>query len=251
MGNYVDGKYLTQLPLQVKGMVAQIEGAIKSHIVIRKRKLGDVAITGAEHLPTLDCYMNMGKMFVTIILPDESLEAHLLTHELIHAWRNIVISIPRLQLADKKEDATFAMLIENDIEHLFIIPEEIKYFPEALHYWERLYANLIAQIAGVVSLQARLGRPSTHFRTDLLRHWLVLSILPNGGCHAHLEKTLDQAGYLDDAKALVKSTMDAYPNKERMLVAALRCLGFSIDNFERTHYDVANRTCPVQKLSDG
>lgn len=189
----MESKYLDQLPPQLKRMVAQIEGAIKSYIVVRKRKLGDPEIEGASHLPTLDCYMNMGKMFVTIILPGNITTPSILAHEILHAWRYIVSSQPRLQVIENTENATFAQILENDVEHIFVIPEEMKYFPESIEYWESFYADLIDPIVGAVSFQSRLGRPSTHFRSDLKRHWLVLSAIPKLQCRDRLETALAQA----------------------------------------------------------
>lgn len=248
MESYVESKYLDLLPLQIRSMVAQIEGAIKAPIAVRQRMLGDLSVEGLEHLPTLDCYMNMGKMFVTIILTDASIESHTLAHEIIHAWRYIVRLEPRLQVGGGAENTNFAQMLENDIEHIFVIPEEMTYFPESFQYWENLYSNLIEPIAGAVQFLQRLGRPSTHFKQDLLRHWLILSAIPKLECRTRLESALAQAGYLDEANALFESTMAAHPDKGRMLGIALRQLGLPTHSYELSRYDVQNRNCPTQAV---
>lgn len=244
----MENRYLDLLPAQIRNMVAQIEGAIKGHIVVRKRMLGDPSIEGMEQLPTIDCYMNTGKMFVTIILPDSSISPHTLAHEIIHAWRDIVMYEPRLRVANDAENTNFAKILENDIEHIFVIPEEMNYFPDSFQYWENLYSGLIEQIAGAVQFQRRLNRPSTHFRPDLLRHWLILSAIPKLDCRTRLESTLSQAGYLDEANALFESTMGVYPDKGRMIGVALRHLGLATHNYELVRFDVQNRTCPTQAV---
>jgi len=244
----VDRKYLDLLPQPIKLMVAQIEGAIKAHIIVRLRRMGDPAIASIDHLPTLDCYMNMGKMFVTIILSNDSPQAHMLAHEVIHAWRYIVVGEPRLQIVIDAEKATFPHVLENDLAHIFVIPEELKYYPGALQYWDSLYADLIEPIAGVVSVQRRLGRPSTLFRSDLMRHWLILSSIPKSASLTRLRAVLDQANYLEDANALYEEVTEAGLDKGRMIGAALRHLGLSTDNYELARYDVPNRRCTTEPI---
>lgn len=241
-------QYLNGLPIEIQRKIAQIEVAIKADILIRKRRLGDVSMAGAEHLPTLDCWMNQGKMFVTILLPDASVELHVLAHEVMHAWRQIIESVPQLKHATPSTETSIRQLIENDIEHIFIIPEEISFFPESRAYWNDFYTALIEPIAGAVSLQSRLGRESTFFRSDLLRHWLVLASIEEMPARAYLESTLDQAGYLADAIAFQSEVISVRPDKGRMLAVAIRHLGLASDSFELSSFDVQGRKCLLSPL---
>ena len=62
-------------------------------------------------------------------------------HEVLHAERFCVQGIPQLTLSEYSFDQSYAGMltaIDNVIEHLVIVPEEIKFHPERRVHWEAM-----------------------------------------------------------------------------------------------------------------
>ncbi|EZP33979.1 hypothetical protein [Pseudomonas sp. RIT288] len=69
-------------------------------------------------------------------------------HELLHLRRDLCEG--QIKLMPTKychpSIALFSLQLENEMEHIFIIPEEIKLFPEAEQRWVEAYGDLITRI---------------------------------------------------------------------------------------------------------
>lgn len=92
---------------------------------------------------------------ITIWYDPDRLTASTLAHELLHLRRNILESVPKLfplnEVPASASDEVYST--ENELEHLIIVPEQIKHFPEAEEWWATHYLELSERIhAGNMTL---------------------------------------------------------------------------------------------------
>ncbi|MDN2697648.1 hypothetical protein O0882_15090, partial [Janthinobacterium sp. SUN073] len=93
----MDYPSLQPFPPQIATLVGEIESVIGKPIEIRTRDAAYNPLMAPEELAMCDCHMINGSMNVSILLPNEkSTPMHTLFHELLHAHRNVCLSIPRL-----------------------------------------------------------------------------------------------------------------------------------------------------------
>lgn len=86
---------------------------------------------------------------ITVWLAAGKKRAHAITHELLHLKRDILNSIPRWVPSSRASDAArdFVWQMEAELEHLFVIPEEISWHAEARQYWSDHYDQLLDEAA--------------------------------------------------------------------------------------------------------
>lgn len=149
---------------------------------------------------------------VIIWLTPEGLDAGALAHELLHLKRNIIDSVPKIFPTSSApihiEQQIF--FLENDMEHLFVLPEEIAVDPEREKEWAKVYKNVLTKARKQV--------------LSLYMHWMVLNIaLPNqteliAECKSHLHgfPPYDVFGAAENLRSRVQSSM---PDKRKMLDA--------------------------------
>lgn len=157
----------------------------------------------------LDIWPEEKSIMVWVQSPD--IPPHFLAHELIHLRRNILESVPRLMPLPHAAERELVFGMENDLEHLFIIPEEISLFPEAEAHWAAGYRGIVAR-AGADPL-------------DWFRHWTVINTtLPRqAGLIEDAAARLRALGLIEEAEAFRSAVVQAMPDKRRMLDVALSC----------------------------
>lgn len=239
----MDQRYLAVLPAEVRALVEPIESLIGSEIVVRPQREGGLMPFAGGDLAVCDCFMNEGVTTVTITFPGRDIPRNVLTHEVLHAHRNIVGRVHRLVAAVNEEIAVrFATRMENDIEHLFIIPLEISYTPEALSYWESHYDRRLAEV-----LESQ--EHPVVLRDNLLRHWLVASsVIPQWAGLSQLRSSLAANGWLDDAKKLSAKIARVKSSKAQCLSTLLRFLGLDRQRYCLSQFLVSERRCPSSML---
>lgn len=222
--------YLNQLPKSIQQKVEEIECLTKTPIIVRRRKDGDVA---SNEFESLDCYMQDGIMTVTILTLSECIAAHTLIHEVLHSWRKIVMRVPWLLATDSAcgMERMNADMVDNDIEHIFIIPEEISAAPEALSYWNDLYAKRLTELLQPVNFLLKRGWPCEEHRSDLLRHALVTEYIPDIPIRNDIKNLVDKAGFGGDYERMHKEVAGLIGDKTTFTAATLEHLRLKTDNF--------------------
>jgi hypothetical protein len=96
-------------------------------------------------------------------------------HEVLHVKRFLVDGVPMLVLADAEEPDDYQLAAElrnldNAIEHVLIVPEEIRLHPERRHHWEAVMSSVCAGLCCI---------PAEDRAYALCMHWTFLrSVLP-------------------------------------------------------------------------
>ncbi|MCX9158318.1 hypothetical protein OPU71_19510 [Niveibacterium sp. 24ML] len=182
---------------------------------------------------------------ITIRVAPAALSPRILSHELIHLKRNVVESVPKFFPIGTASDAEIQSiyLVENALEHLFVVPEEIALHPESEAHWAQDYQALVER--------------SKHNGFALCLHWFFLRIaLPNCGavaeaCAAHLNALQDP--YLIRVAEYLGRTLHAQrPDKLAMQHTLLK----AIDPALRTHiaigrFAIRDGKLVTERLKDG
>lgn len=85
---------------------------------------------------------------ITIWFDPSKVSPATIGHELIHLRRNILESVPKLfpHESNAPEIDEEIYLLENELEHLLIVPEQISLFPESERWWADHYGAVLSQV---------------------------------------------------------------------------------------------------------
>jgi hypothetical protein len=164
-----------------------------------------------------------GSLFV--YFPSDS-NAHGIFHELLHAKLSVLNGVEALvagashSLQDKEHIGWF----NNDLEHVHVIPEEIRIYPEALKYWEGEFRGLIS---GDAWLPSEDGDVLRQRHVNLLRGWLILPHLaPSSHVTAEYRQHLHDHGWLEGADTMHADVIRARFNKRHAATALFHALQY-------------------------
>lgn len=155
----MDAKYYKLLTNDTKNLVVEIESAIDKDIEIK---------IVSKPQDTLAC--NVDGVCPVIILPKaDFFPESSVVHELIHIRRFLVERVPSLSVMEeywshKIEQAFLA--IDNDLEHLCVIPEEIRRKPDRFQRWQ-----------GEISKKIDVIEKSIQYNEDDKKNFLVRLLL--------------------------------------------------------------------------
>ncbi len=174
---------------------------------------------------------------ITIRVSLSALSPRIISHELIHLKRNVLESVPKFFPVASASGAEIQSiyLLENALEHLFVVPEEIAAHPEAAALWARDYATLVDN--------------SQHNGFALCLHWVFLRlVLPAHeavaeACAAHLN-ALQDPYLIRVAEYLRRTLQEQRPDKLAMQQTLLK----AIDPALRTHIAVGRFAIREGKL---
>jgi hypothetical protein len=151
---------------------------------------------------------------ITLWARRNSITAHMIAHELMHLRHQVVEQQVKLlpHPCCGSTASVFIRGLDVELEHLLIVPEEIRRFPEAKTWWN-------------THCEQRLSRIRGDRRALLLRWMFVSTVLPDnekllGMCASYLTefKGEDMLGY---AQRLAIDVQDAMPDKISMITAAM------------------------------
>lgn len=171
---------------------------------------------------------------ITIWVDLEQLASHVLAHEIMHLRRDVLESVPKVMShVNHAGDCMF----ESELEHLFIIPEEIQEFPEAEEWWRMKFREVIDGTEDVVTL--------------FCTYPLVCITLPNhpdlaADCLTRLEK-LGAGRHRETVVGHCEALMEALPDKHKVLeVWWNRWRPKVREQFFVGRYDPSLRVIPVE-----
>lgn len=137
-------------------------------------------------------------------------------HEVLHVHRLHVDQVPRLALAEAVDLAPEfeAGLIEldNDLEHLVIVPIELQHHPERMAHWEASMRNYWeTKLPQASALDGRIG---ACLHGAFMRH-----VLPNSTVVALANAAMDIYGLRDEAAAFANRCLPLLGDKVALVVA--------------------------------
>ena len=135
----MDTFYFEKLPLDVQSIVLGIETRIKREIKVEVQ---------TSERDVLAC--NVEGLHPKIIIPrDDFFPESSVLHELLHIERFLVACTPSLTVSESHWSAIAQQAfcgIDNDLEHLVIVPREIKIRPLRVKYWKSKFDEALRKI---------------------------------------------------------------------------------------------------------
>jgi len=239
----MDPQFFDLLPQSIQQLVLDIERVIGKPIAVRRRNSAQGISEGFARFVTVRCYLDNGETIVDISYPGETLELHSLIHEILHAWRYIVLGIPFLNAyIDDPYVKRTADSLENDLEHILVIPAEIEIAPEAETYWERFYCDSLREVELALAFKRHSNLGITHQQNVLMRMWLATGATPQLGFRTKLQSLLEQTDYLAKANSLIADINRVLPNKADMTAVLLSHLNLPTEPYCLEKFDVPGRT---------
>lgn len=164
---------------------------------------------------------------ITIRVSPGALTPRIASHELIHLKRNVLESAPKffpLQ-SSARAQAQSVLLLENALEHLFVVPEEIAAHADAEHWWAGEMRTAIAKADGhgfTLALHWLFLRQVLTQHEDLARDCLArLERLPEfARIAAHLEHGIRKA--FPDKAAMQRILLDVLSPQIRAQITVAR-----------------------------
>lgn len=165
-------EYLALLSESVQQFILEVEeGAGVDIKVVPDPKQNEGGTTGQGKLA-----VNINAQRIQLFAPTNGyFPDGAVRHEVLHVQRFHVEGVPKLVLADSEEwDKGFSdalVNLDNAIEHVVIVPMELKFHPERRKHWEALMQNVCLELPNVPEGERGLA---VYLHWTFLRH-----VLPN------------------------------------------------------------------------
>ena len=156
----------------------------------------------------------------------EGSEAHQIYHELLHIKRNYALGVQALVACPGADDDTRRNLAElnNNLDHAFVVPEEVAAYPGAAPYWERDFDRMLKEVSWSPTVDMGIANAQ---RAVLLEGWLILPHIPSLAAVVDAYRgRLEERGWLDAANAMTEAVQAAGPNKKAAVAALRQALGY-------------------------
>ncbi|MQR00975.1 hypothetical protein [Glaciimonas soli] len=203
-------EYIARLPLDIRTLVEEIERASRVKITV------EVDSARARNIPsqpdTMACEFSPHGAKLLIPTSDYFPDGSVL-HELLHVRRFLVEGIPCLVdcLTYQHWRLYFAaglIRLDNSIEHLIIVPEELRIRPNRREYWERVMMRLWDELA--------LDRLTELARRELaLINWAFIEhVLPGSAVQSYARVVLAKFDLTDRAQRCCDELIPSLQDKE-------------------------------------
>jgi hypothetical protein len=160
-------EYLLRLSAPVRDFVFEVEDGLGIKIqVIQDARLNNGGPSGAGNLEII-----IEAQRVHLIAPTNGyFPDGAVRHEVLHVQRFHLEDVPKLALADEVDwDKPFSDAlgqIDNAIEHIAIVPIELKHHPERRAHWEAVMTNVCSNLHAVPDAERCLA---------VCLHWSFMS----------------------------------------------------------------------------
>lgn len=192
-------KYLDQLLSDTKKLVLLIETHMER----------DIAVREVPMRKNLGCEIQNA----TILTPEGKFPDSSVLHELIHIRRFKVDDVPHLVVCDEFDfgDPNFetkVIKLDNNLEHLFIVPEEIRLRPNRITYWED-------RLRHAIKTQENSGLDVNRHGGDAVVNWVFANHVFGDGCVVEkATKVIQKLDLEETAKELISTLQPPNCNKE-------------------------------------
>ena len=165
-------------------------------------------------------------------------------HETLHVQRFHVEGVPKLVLADEEDwNETVAdglASLDNAIEHIIIVPAELRHHPERRNHWEVMMQHICEELAFIPECERSLA---------VCLHWTFLKrALPGSPSIQIMKNFAEQHGLLEAADDFANRFMSLAASKEelvRLIFMTFPGLPKSRAALEYINYVTGTRQVPV------
>lgn len=232
----MDGNYIARLPLDLRNLVETIERDTEIEISVTidasRERLGcNIERHGAEIL----------------VPPNDYFPAGAVLHELLHIKRLYLDGVPRISFCDDCDDyednldeelrlKSGLVAVDNNLEHLVIVPIEVAWLPERRMYWKERMRKALAELAtDKLPLELRRGNVLEH--SPFVRH-----VLPDEDLLAQLVTLAADLNMTERAAAYSAAVVGCLDSKVAMVRVWMEYFTGHEDIVCLEYFDIQNRT---------
>lgn len=238
------GVVIEQIPHNVRDLLYEIEDFAKVKVGFRDISLLQQAATAYQvDVPSIEVesiYADHEQAYIT--LPDPAcVNANAVLHELLHLHRYWVEAIPQLEAyGNNGPNVGFASYLDNELEHLVIVPNEKDYGYNPEPYWSSLSRDYWSRYPwGDVSPDDR--------RVKTLMGWLHSS-LTSLSVRSEVETNLNRLEVFQEAERFRQRIHELLSSKSRATSAVLRFLKVPYEAMQMATLDIRNKKKLVSKV---
>lgn len=155
-------------------------------------------------------------------------------HEVLHVERFHIDKVPKLVLAEKEDwDMNFSVALgnlDNAIEHLVIVPQELKLHPERREHWEKVMRSVCLDLPDAPEGERSLA---------VCLHWTFFQHVLTDSLSKEIAKDFaEKHGLLEMANQFAHQFISALTSKEELV--RLLCLTFPVVDKNRAALEYIN-----------
>jgi len=195
--------YLSQLPKDIQQIVLEIEcqSNVEINVIVDNDRTGSLA-----------CKVN--ECEASIRVPANFFPESSVLHELLHIRRFLVEKVPQISLREDYFNSRLDRIftgIDTNLEHLVIVPEELKCRPKRNTYWVDAIRSKWAQLN-----QERFNNDFDNF--DAAYDWVFIRhVLDDQDLLKEALSIIESAGLAGSANKLYDGLLENLSSKEEMV----------------------------------
>lgn len=201
---------IQRLPAEVQTMVEEIEAFAGRPIEYVFNPVRAVKLWG-EKVDTCCLWISSEQAAIIAAIPNPPPRS--IVHEILHVRSRWLEGRPSLW-APPGHKEPWIQGFDNELEHLFIVPEEQKFLDDD-GWWEGVYGNPAPRLHKIPALRRHL----------LLMGWLMASQLLPVKSHEMWQHELSELNLDQEAKSFATAVMGAFPHKGAMWAIVIDFLG--------------------------
>lgn len=206
----MQAEFLNKLSQPVQDFIAQVEQSLGFEITVIPDIRQNGGGTSGQGKLAINVQLNRIQLFAPTngYFPDGAVK-----HELLHAKRFHLDGVPKLVLADHEDwDRHFADVLcnlDNALEHLVIVPIELKHHPERNQHWEMVMESICTELPNV---------PEDERRLAVLMHWTFLRhALPKSPSVDALRDFSIECNLFEEAERFADRLINRLDDKEELV----------------------------------
>lgn len=212
----MESQYRDRLSPETQRLVAEVEASSGIGIEVRIKPAAKRAARGRPD--SMAC--GMDQFGARILLPHaDYFPDGAVVHELLHIQRVLCQGVPRILICEESEewDPHFAgsmTHLDNDLEHLVIVPEELRLFPHRVEHWETVLERTIGDIR-----DAALTMDDRE-RYALINFTFICHVMPQSALVGRARGLVDELRIADRAERFAALVIPALATKETAVALA-------------------------------
>lgn len=206
----MQSEYLDRLSESVRQLVLHVEeGAGVEIRVVPDSGQNDGGTTGQGNLA-----INIQSQRVRLFAPtNDYFPDGAVRHEVLHVRRFHVEGVPKLALADdapwNKAFSDAMGALDNAIEHVIIVPEELRLNPERRQHWEMVMQGVCAELPCV---------PEGELLLAVCLHWVFIKhVLPDSPLAEFIQEFMEERGLFATADIFAEQFLSVIDSKEEIV----------------------------------
>jgi hypothetical protein len=234
----MEEEYLTLIDSNNRTLIQAIEKHIGSPISVH------IDSSRGDHLA---CEIN--KSSAKILIPHKNYFPNdSVYHELLHLRRLSIEKVPRILVCDDYDRWTPELesglvSLDNDIEHFFIVPDELRKYPDRYSYWEN-------KVLYVLQNFENLGLIKDDQKRRVLINWAFANfVFPDDNIIEAANLAVQKMKIEKHAHEFLSQISDVIASKEALVEVFFKYLSIPIEVGCLEYLDFENKTSNEKKLS--